>query len=544
METVTLGRVPINEASPAGEDVRYELEFEELQAEIDKLSLASESGSPIDWHKVSDLAAGILEKRSKDLLVAAYFGVAQIHLAGLEGLFAGIRVYSDLLENYWDSLFPKKKRMRGRVAAAEWWLERSVAAAERLGQQVATAEVKATLLEQCEQLNRLVQERFPEPPSLSSLITIINQIPAEVARDAEDVVEVIEVVEELSAEQPVRPDPARAETSPADIPLKEVLGPKTKSVPEQQDSVREVASAEDALHSMRAAYERMQRAALFLVEHNPTEPTGHRALRQALWAELDVLPPAVEQKTIIPPPEPYVLTTLQDLTARGDWINLAAVAALRSSQYLFWLDLQRYCAIGLEKLGVRYADAYDAVCQETATLLRRLPGVTELQFADGTPFADQETKEWCQGLNAGSMDLMASFQAVGSEAAQEDLHDAVAQAQALLKGHNLIDGVRILQKGMQDAVSGKEGMQWRLALIQLLLEGKSARTAYAHCQVLVEDIERYQLEIWDPAQAVLIYTLCCHCLKAVSAKLFKERSREFMDRIARLNPAEALLLDS
>ncbi len=170
METVILGIEPINDASPAGEDVRYEPEFEELQAEIDKLSLASESDAPVDWQKVSDFAAGILANQSKDLLVASYFGVAQLHLAGLDGLYSGIRVYTDLLKNYWDTLFPKKKRMRGRVAAVEWWLEKTVAAMERLGRQAVVEEVKAALLEQCEQLHRLLQELFSESPSLSALL--------------------------------------------------------------------------------------------------------------------------------------------------------------------------------------------------------------------------------------------------------------------------------------------------------------------------------------------------------------------------------------
>ncbi|MCW5204808.1 type VI secretion system protein TssA, partial [Desulfobulbus sp. N2] len=460
----------------------------------------------------------------------------QLHLAGLDGLYSGIRVYTDLLKNYWDTLFPKKKRMRGRVAAVEWWLEKTVAAMERLGRQAVVEEVKAALLEQCEQLHRLLQELFSEPPSLSALLAMIKEIPIEAATYAE-------VIEESPAEQPPIPGPAEVEKPPADISPKEVPARRAKPVAEQNDTVRELASAEDALHSLRAANEQIKRAALFLVENNPADPTGHRSLRQALWAELDALPPAVEQKTIIPSPELYILTTLQELVAREDWANLASVAAMQSSQYLFWLDLQRYCATGLEKLGIRYADAYDVVCQETAALLRRLSGVTELQFADGTPFADQETKDWCQGLDSGSMDLTAGLQSVGSEAAQGAFHDAVAQAQAFLREHKLIDGVRILQKGIENAASGKEAMQWRLALIQLLLEGKTAKTAYAHCQILVEDIERYRLETWDPAQAVLIYTVCCHCLKAVSAKLFKERSGEFMNRIARLNPAEALLLD-
>jgi type VI secretion system protein VasJ len=66
MEIDSLGKDPIQPDQPAGSDVRYEPEYEQLQAEIDKLSSPSASGG-IDWKKVNDLAVSILDKKCKDL---------------------------------------------------------------------------------------------------------------------------------------------------------------------------------------------------------------------------------------------------------------------------------------------------------------------------------------------------------------------------------------------------------------------------------------------------------------------------------------------
>jgi type VI secretion system protein VasJ len=132
MDLLSLGTLPIDPDSPGGSDVRYESSFEELQAEVDKLSLPSASGEVIDWQKVSDLAAAILAEEAKDLLVAAYFGVARIHLEQYQGLQQALQLFADLLENFWDTLFPKKKRMRGRLAAVEWGIEKRETAREKL----------------------------------------------------------------------------------------------------------------------------------------------------------------------------------------------------------------------------------------------------------------------------------------------------------------------------------------------------------------------------------------------------------------------------
>ena len=75
MELLDLGKKPISESQPAGEDVSFEAEFETLQNEIEKLSSPTAS-SGIDWNKVSKLSIAILSEKSKNLLVGTYLCIA------------------------------------------------------------------------------------------------------------------------------------------------------------------------------------------------------------------------------------------------------------------------------------------------------------------------------------------------------------------------------------------------------------------------------------------------------------------------------------
>jgi len=144
MDLLSLGKNPINDDQPTGAEIRYEPEFEELQAEIDKLSIPSASGG-LDWQKVSDLAALILAEKSKNMLVASYLAVSQVHLNQIDGLALGLNIIHDLLDRYWENLFPPKKRLRGRIGAIEWWLEKTAAALEGLEVKTIAAEKLAEI---------------------------------------------------------------------------------------------------------------------------------------------------------------------------------------------------------------------------------------------------------------------------------------------------------------------------------------------------------------------------------------------------------------
>ena len=67
--------------------------------------------------------------------------------------------------------------------------------------------------------------------------------------------------------------------------------------------------------------------------------------------------------------------------------------------------LHALVAEALDSLGDGYVNAQEAVCQETALFIHRLPALIDLNFSDGTPFADSETRQWLNNisLEAGSV---------------------------------------------------------------------------------------------------------------------------------------------
>ena len=75
MDAVALGRDPIPGESPAGFDAKFEPEYEAVLAEISKLGSATQA-EPLSWSKVEEQAESILAGKSKDILMAAYLGVA------------------------------------------------------------------------------------------------------------------------------------------------------------------------------------------------------------------------------------------------------------------------------------------------------------------------------------------------------------------------------------------------------------------------------------------------------------------------------------
>ena len=113
-----LGKQAIAGASAAGADVRDEAEFDLLQDEIAKLSNPGASGTP-DWNRVVQLSARCWRTRAR-MCWSPVILPQPVETRGLPGLADGLRVLSDLFEQYWESLFPPLQRMRGRRNALQW----------------------------------------------------------------------------------------------------------------------------------------------------------------------------------------------------------------------------------------------------------------------------------------------------------------------------------------------------------------------------------------------------------------------------------------
>lgn len=519
MDLLVLGKEPIQPDQPAGQEARYTPEYEQLQAEIDKLSLPSAS-SGVDWRKVENLASLILAQKSKDLAVASYLTVALIYNRQVEGLALGLQIYHDLLVNFWETLYPTKARMRGRVRTMEWWVEKMETALATLPPASFSPELFQKVQENFDLIDDFISQNVEEPPALSALRDFFRSI------------------EEIAMAQPA-PEEKRAE--------EEKPSPKSVASPsaparEEPEVISSVPAAQRALNSV---WSKMREIAAFLFQENIANPQAYRLNRIAIWSAVENLPPTAEGKTKIPPPPGQVRNILADLKAKENYEALLRAAEERVSQFIFWLDLNRLVVEALTMLGSPYQAAAEAVKKETTYLISRLPGLEELAFADGSPFADLETKGWIKEiLGSTAITLSApGASAVSVSGLEEDLlRNEVEKAKEMIKEGKLFEAISGLQQQMHKSSSGKEKILWRLAIAQLLLEMKKPRPARPYLEQILKDIDHYRLEEWDPDLALRgLKTIWLGWNNAPEVAL-KEKLAEIIMRIAKLDLAEAMRL--
>ena len=520
MDLLSLGKDPISPDHPTGSDVRYEPEFEMLQAEIDKLSSPSSSGG-IDWQKVGDMAALILAEKSKDLLVASYLAVSQIYTQKIEGLAVGLTVIHDLLDQFWDTLFPSKKRLRGRLGAIEWWIEKSEAALNTIRADSLPAENIEKLKQDLKQIDRLLQEYLENAPLVRPLERFIDRIPVETEEKPE-----------------VEATPPPAET-PDIRPAAEPKPDKPKPVLPKEAG--DIASLTEAESMFRDALQTMRRMANYLLDHEDlSNPRGYRWRRIAGWSMIQAIPPATNGLTQIPPPAEYavVQSNLNGFKDKGNWEALLREAEERFQKALLWLDLNRFAAEALAGMGDPYQDACDAVSQETSFLICRLPGIANLSFSDGTPLADHETKQWIESMGMGGQADVAEYI---PPAGQQDDHmaDAIQKAQDLSKKKKLTEAVTSLHQELRSSYSGRERLLWRLGLSQVLMNAKQPKLAMPHLEMILQDIDRFRLEEWDPDLSLKGLEMVWLGLKIHTDQASKDQMGQILSRIAKLDAAEA-----
>ncbi|MBT8341149.1 MAG: type VI secretion system protein TssA, partial [Desulfatitalea sp.] len=388
MDLATLGKAPVSEANPAGEDVRYDSDFEMVQTEIDKLSSPTASGQ-VDWSLVAKKSAEILQAKSKDMTVAGYLCVAGLHTRNIDGFDDGVAILRDMVEAYWDILYPKKKRMRGRVAAVAWWLERCEPELHKIKPAPLSREQVTRMTENLKALDAFLGENMPDAPVLRPLVRLVEALPVK--------------------EEAPPPEAAPAGTEkPADLPAPVAAVAKAPAAPTAAAAAAAESSGADmngainspvqARRAAEAAFQRLRQVSLFLLANDLKNPSAFRFRRIAAWVNVTALPPHADGDTQIPPPAPQVTTALAALREEGNLEAFVQNAEQKLSQFIFWFDINRMVVETLNDLGAGYAKAIDAVCEETAYLLTRLPGIEALRFSDGTPFADDPTRKWLQAI--------------------------------------------------------------------------------------------------------------------------------------------------
>ncbi|RLK51703.1 type VI secretion system protein VasJ [Alkalispirillum mobile] len=239
------------------------------------------------------------------------------------------------------------------------------------------------------------------------------------------------------------------------------------------------------------------RVASDLTDQAPDNPLGYRLRRFAVWQAIDNPPPARNDgRTELAPVAADRAALYREAAQCGDgtlWSRLEH--SLEVSP--FWLEGHRLsadlaCQLGREPCA-------NAIREEAARFLERLPGLADCRFSDGTPFVDETTRAWLVGPALPG-------NASGGNA------DAWSRALVKAREHLAQDGLgvalEILDSGLADADSPREAAYWRLASADLLHSAGLEAMARQQYRALRSAIEGLGLAQWEPRLVERLDALC------------------------------------
>jgi type VI secretion system protein ImpA len=101
----------VSAEDPCGENLEYDSDYSDLERaargkEEHSMGDVVVAAEEPNWADVGTRAASLLA-RSKDLRIVSYLARAQLHTDGVEGFAAGLGLLRQLLERYWDNIYPQ-----------------------------------------------------------------------------------------------------------------------------------------------------------------------------------------------------------------------------------------------------------------------------------------------------------------------------------------------------------------------------------------------------------------------------------------------------
>ncbi|MDR2405520.1 MAG: TssA family type VI secretion system protein [Deltaproteobacteria bacterium] len=506
-----LGTNPIAGENPSGRDVRLEEDFFQIQAEIDRLnslSLVEEGG--IKWPVVEELSSKILEKDSKDLLIAVYLAISLLETSGISSIADSTFMLNGLLTTFWETLYPPKKRMRARFNAMDWWRERT----SQWLKKYAGGEVDAEILDQAHDELKVLDLTLAENslPRAFELIKLLALIP----KKAKAVPPPPDPAPTPVAPEPPSPAPAPARTqAPAPAPAAPpqakptaIPSPQAPTTP-PEDEFQAVSgllqALDDYLNYVRDSYE---------------DPRYWSVSRLRLWLHIKHLPPNEGNLTRIPAPDKEILLNIKRLL--DDGANQEAIAMVENNvdAYLFWMDLHYLAYQGLMALG--YVSSARCLKWSCQAFVECIPGIVPLAFDDGTPFFSEESKAFIEekGATVTTTDKgKVDYRSLGDLDPQ----------QALMR----------LGQSEFTPKNGRDRVERALAEALIWQRLERPRTAAGAAAELEGLIAKHDLAEFDPDLAARAAKAMYKVYRNLGPG-FQNKARESLNLLAKLKPSEVL----
>ncbi|PCJ86102.1 MAG: type VI secretion system protein TssA [Thiotrichaceae bacterium] len=499
----SIGIEPISEASPCGENVRYEAVFEELEAELAKQE--SLNAETVNWKRVADLSSTILKSSSKDMLVGAYLTQALLLTEGYSGLAVGLKILNDMVEKHWDCLFPPVKRMRARATTITWLSER---AGNYLSDNIPTDKDASFVVDAAKYIRLLDGELAEKMGNDAPLVTDLSRplknykksAEAEMTKSA--VPAVAEASVAATAESETAAEGVVAQAPQAASAVKSAKPAKTTVAVQE---VGDIASDNDAKKILRNIQDSGRKVSTYYSAKKLSEAKAYRIARSTSWIMVEVAPPATDGVTQIMPPAADRIKFFISNIEKAEYSSVLPELEKTLARAPFWLDGHNMVVTVLRAMGGEYEKAAKTVISELRHFLQRIPELINLSFSDQSPFASDQTKMWLESevlVTEGSSGAV-SASGGGAEAWDEALAEAKKKAAAGDKKA----AMKLFDAGIASAGQVRDKFYWRCAWADLLLQTGEAQAASSLLNPMTQQAEAFRIDEWEPKLLSKIYKL-------------------------------------
>jgi len=438
--------------NPEGEDPRYSDSFVAIKQEIDKLA-------DTDYQLVIDESISILTNEAKDLRVAGYLILGLVYLEGVEGLVIGLRVYVQLLENYFDSSFPKK--VNQKITAITWLNNNKLLFYIESKEEGVEAYQLDEIAELVTKLNSLIKEGFADQEDISiPEVTIVN----EWLRKNRKILEIKKQKEQAA------------------------IATKAQSGSVSSGGLGASGASLGAIQSDGDVNKAISTLTKYLMS-NEQYIKAIGVSRANNWS-IAALPVNENGKTKLPAPRATGLNTIKQLIAKGDHkaAFLQSEAMMFEPGGNFLLDIQFLSFTAAKNMNREDVSKYIAL--QTSIFLQRLPGIETLKFSDETPFVQADTKIWLDEVSAmggGGTSLQLEL--------DEALDETIIKARSTAETKNLQEGLAVFAS--YNAYTDKQRFKMKLQMAVMCMEDNRPELALPVLDDLCEKAEQFSLSMWD-----------------------------------------------
>src|ERR1035438_8356255 len=435
---------PIPGENPSGANLRYdpvtdkikEARREDVDAPQGEWKTALKTA---DYPAVIKMASEALAKRGKDLQIAVWLVDAHIRKEGFAVLAPGFQFLHDLLEQYWDTLYPEIDEdgdMEVRAAPLNW-LGKATKLPEKGIESLGYLPIvsgklswtkyqesrkvgydsdtdKADARQQAIKDGKITAEEFDAAadatsiPALRETYKQLNDGKAALEALAEfcdskfgdlspNFVQTREGIEEIA--QTVRIVLSRRPGGLEEDALPQLDDDFSMSL--SADTETSAAAAEESADLSGSAGDdsggdiakQLAHICRNMRSRDEEDPAPYMILRAFAWGKLMFKAPMLDRSSIVAP-ESELRVKLKRLAGDSEWdkvLELTEATMLRSCGR-FWIDLQRYAVNAIEQKG--YPGIARVLNMQLRIFLETLPDVLDVTFPDDTPTANPETKSW------------------------------------------------------------------------------------------------------------------------------------------------------